>query len=423
MEGWDVILSGYVVCESESEYVVSSQISEQYLERMARRAEAFGRSPWTFIDQYLHHHPDLIYFGNGAPAAELYPVAQLRAASVAAWQDINAPELDYGELQGYPPLRTLVAERMRGQGVDVDPEQILLTFGSQQGIDIAARLMLDPGDVVAGEGPTYIGALQAFDAYEPEYRLYPVDQDGLRVEDLIADVQLTGRVPKIIYVIPNFQNPSGQTMSEQRRAQLVAFAGECGALIVEDDPYGEFWYDAPPPAALRTRSDQVAYLGTFSKTIAPGLRTGWMIVPRGLMGRALMAKESSEVCGVRSITRTVYETARDFLDEHVAGARAFYARRRDTMMTALAESMPAGVTWSRPGGGFFAWVTLPDGISASAVLPVAAEHGVGFLPGRFFYPAAEGDDQSFRLSFSSLPESRIREGIARLGVALDRVLA
>lgn len=402
---------------------MSSQIGEQFLERMARRAEAFGRSPWTFIDQYLHHHPDLIYFGNGAPAAELYPVEPLRAGAAAAWQQIDAPELDYGELQGYAPLRALIAGRMRQHGFDIDPDQILLTFGSQQGIDIAARLMLDPGDVLAAEGPTYIGALQAFDAYEPDYRLYPVDQDGLRVEDMIADLQATGRAPKIIYVIPNFQNPSGRTMSEERRAQLVAFAEDCGALIVEDDPYGEFWYDAPPPPALRMRSDQVAYLGTFSKTIAPGLRTGWMVVPDGLMGRALMAKESSEVCGVRSVTRVVYETARGFLDDHVAEGRTFYARRRDTMMAALAESMPAGITWSQPGGGFFAWLTLPDGVTASSVLPTAAEHGVGFLPGRYFYPAAEGDDQSLRLSFSSLPDARIRDGIARLGAALDRVLA
>jgi 2-aminoadipate transaminase len=402
---------------------VSYQVNEQLMERLAARAEAFGRSPWTFIDQYLNLHPDLIYFGNGAPAAELYPVEQLRRGAAEAWAGIGPTELDYGELQGYRPLRELIASRMAAQGIPVDPGQILLTFGSQQGIDIAARLMLDKGDALAAEGPTYIGAMQAFDAYEPEYRLYPIDQAGFQVDALIADVEATGRAPKIIYVIPNFQNPTGQTMSEERRARLVAFADQIGALIVEDDPYGEFWYDAPPPPALRTRSDRVAYLGTFSKTIAPGLRAGWMVVPDELMGRALMAKESSEVCGVRATTRVVYETARGFLDDHVAEGRGFYAGRRDTILAALAESMPAGVTWSSPGGGFFVWLTLPNGLTASAALPVAAEHGVGFLPGRFFYPAADGDDQSLRLSFSSLPEERIREGIARLGAAIDRLLA
>jgi 2-aminoadipate transaminase len=402
---------------------LAHQVHAEMLERMARRAEAFGRSPWTFIDQYLDHHPDLIYFGNGAPAAELYPVDALQKGASAAWAEIGPSELDYGELQGYPPLRRLIADRMAAQGCDVDPDQILLTFGSQQGIDISARLMLDPGDPLAAEGPTYIGALQAFDAYEPAYQLYPVDQAGLRVDELIADVERSGRAPKLIYVVPNFQNPSGLTMSEERRARLVAFAEEVGALIVEDDPYGEFWYDAPPPAALRTRSDQVAYLGTFSKTIAPGLRSGWMVVPEGMMGRALMAKESSEVCGVRPTSRVVYEAARDFLDGHVVEGRDFYRQRRDSILAALAEAMPAGVSWSRPGGGFFVWVTLPAGLTASAALPVAAEHGVGFLPGRFFYPAADGDDRSLRLSFSSLPEARIREGIARLGAALDRLLS
>lgn len=402
---------------------MSSQLSELLLDRMARRAEAFGRSPWTFIDQYLDHHPDLIYFGNGAPAAELYPVEALRDGAAAAWAAVGPSDLDYGELKGYPPLRQLIADRMNLRGFNVDPGQILLTFGSQQGIDIAARLMLDPGDIVAAEGPTYIGALQAFDAYEPEYRLFPIDELGLRVDELVADARATGRVPKVIYVIPNFQNPTGQTMSEERRTELVAFAEECGALLVEDDPYGEFWYDAQPPPALRARSEQVAYLGTFSKTIAPGLRCGWMVVPEGLMGRALMAKESSEVCGVRSVNRVVYETARDFLDEHVAEGRAFYTRRRNAILRALAASMPAGVTWSEPRGGFFAWVTLPEGMTASDLLPVAAGHGVGFLPGRFFYPEATGEDRSLRLSFSSMPEARIEEGIRRLGAAIAQAIA
>jgi 2-aminoadipate transaminase len=388
--------------------------------RMAQRAESFARSPWTFIDQYLGLHPDLIYFGNGAPAAERYPVEQLRIGARLAWQDLDAATLDYGELQGYAPLRRHVAERMcQYQGIKVDPEQILITFGSQQGIDIAARLMLDPGDIVAGEGPTYIGALQAFDAYTPDYRLFPVDDQGLEVDLLIADVERSGRAPKIIYVIPNFQNPTGQTMSASRRARLVDFAEAHGSLIVEDDPYGEFWYDVPPHATLRSLSNQVAYLGTVSKTIAPGLRVGWMVVPDGMMGQALMSKESSEVSSVRSVTREVFFTMRDFLDQHVVASRAFYKQRRDATLAALAESMPKGVTWSRPGGGFFVWITLPEGMTASALLSIAAEHGVGFLPGRFFYPEANGDDRCLRLSFSSLPEHRIREGIARLGRAIE----
>ena len=398
---------------------MSREYQELVAGRLARRSDAFGRSPWTFIDQFMGLHPDLIYFGNGAPAPELYPIDHLRTGAVNTWDQIDASALDYGELQGYPPLRRYIADRMNSNGFNVDPENVLITFGSQQGIDIAARLVLDPGDHLAAEDPTYIGALQAFDAYEPTYRLYPVDADGLQVDALVNDVHQSGIAPKLIYVIPNYQNPTGQTMSDQRRQDLITFAKDHGSLIVEDDPYGEFWYDAPPPGQLRTRWDQVIYLGTFSKTIAPGLRVGWMVLPDHLIGRALMAKESSEVCGVRTITRTVHEAAPHFLDQHVAEGRAFYTRRRDSTLAALAEFMPEAVRWSEPGGGFFVWVTLPDGQTASALLPVAARHGVGFLPGRFFSPAAVGDDGSLRLSFSSMPEERLREGINRLAAAIQ----
>ena len=397
---------------------MSTVVKRTIVDRLARRAEAFGRSPWTFIDQYLDRHPDLIYFGSGAPAPELYPVERLRRAAGSAWAGIDASALDYGELKGYRPLREYIAERMTRQGIPVSPEGLLITFGSQQGIDIAARLMLDPGDDLAAEGPTYIGALQAFDAYEPSYCLYPVDDEGLPVDQLEARTLRSGRAPKIIYVIPNFQNPTGQTMSFRRRQELIAFAREHGSLIVEDDPYGELWYGDAPPPSLRALDDGVAYLGTFSKTIAPGLRVGWMTLPEELMGRALMAKEASEIVGVRSVTRVVHAAAEGFLDGHVEEARSFYAGRRDAIVAALEESMPPGVRWTTPGGGFFVWVTLPEPMLASDLLPVAAEHGVGFLPGRFFYPCAEGEDRSLRLSFSTMPEDRLRTGIARLGAAI-----
>lgn len=397
---------------------MSREYQELVAGRLARRSEAFGRSPWTFIDQFMDKHPDLIYFGNGAPAPELYPIEHLQAGAISAWDKIDASALDYGELQGYPPLRSYIAQRMNAQGFAVSPDNILITFGSQQGIDIAARLTLDPGDHLAAEDPTYIGAMQAFDAYEPTYRLYPVDSEGFQVDAMIDDVRASGIAPKLIYVIPNYQNPTGQTMSSARREALIQFAREHGSVLVEDDPYGEFWYDAPPPGQLRTRWDQVIYLGTFSKTIAPGLRVGWMVIPDHLMGRALMAKESSEVCGVRTVTRTVHEAAPRFLDQHVAEGRAFYTQRRNAILASLEEFMPETVTWSTPGGGFFVWITLPEGMQASALLPVAAQHGVGFLPGRFFSPGAAGNDGSLRLSFSSLPEERLREGVKRLAEAI-----
>jgi len=411
-----------VVAAWNQESSVSADVKQTVLDRMARRSESFGRSPWTFIDQYLDRHPDLIYFGNGAPAPELYPVERLRAAAESAWSGIDASALDYGELKGYRPLREYIAERMTREGTPVSPERLLLTFGSQQGIDIAARLMLDPGDDLAAEGPTYIGALQAFDAYEPTYHLYPVDVEGLPVDQLVAATRRSGRAPKIIYVIPNYQNPTGQTMSLGRREELVAFAREHGSLIVEDDPYGELWYEQRPPPPLRSLDDQVAYLGTFSKTIAPGLRVGWMVIPENLMSRALMAKEASEISGVRSVTRVVHAAAAGFLDEHVVAAREFYGRRREAVLAALSDAMPPGVIWTAPGGGFFVWVTLPEPLLASDLLPIAADHGVGYLPGRFFYPCAEGEDRSLRLSFSAMPEARLRAGVSRLGAAIAQMM-
>ncbi|HRA48007.1 MAG TPA: PLP-dependent aminotransferase family protein, partial [Thermomicrobiales bacterium] len=251
----------------------------------------------------------------------------------------------------------------------------------------------------------------------------PVDAAGIEIDQLVSAVAARGKVPKLIYVIPNFQNPTGVTLSDERRTRLIALAETWDAVIVEDDPYGEFWYGQPPPPALRQRSDRVIYLGTFSKTIAPGLRVGWMVLPEGLMGLAMQAKESSEVHGVRSITRILHAAATDYLDQHVVEARAFYTARRDAMLDALAEYMPDGVTWTHPDGGFFAWVTLPVNLAASDLLPIAARNGVGFLPGRFFYPAAAGDDQSLRLSFSVLPAARIRAGVARLGDAIREASA
>jgi 2-aminoadipate transaminase len=386
--------------------------------RTARRAEAFARSPWTFIDQFIGLHPDLIYFGNGAPASELYPVERLRGAAAAGWNQMSADTLDYGELKGYKPLRQFIAERMGAQGFKIAAEDLLLTFGSQQGIDIASRLFLDPGDLVLTEGPTYIGALQAFDAYEPQYVQVPVDSEGIKLDLAEELVRTSRKTPKLIYVIPNFQNPTGVTMSLDRRHRLIELATQWDAVIVEDDPYGEFWYDTKPLPRLRQLCDRVLYLGTFSKTIAPGLRVGWMTLPPDLMGMALMAKESSEVNGVRDVTRTVHNAAMGFLDTHVEEGRNFYLTRRTAIMDALGEYMPPGVTWIEPGGGFFVWVTLPDGLTASELLPIAARHGVGFLPGRFFYPAADGEDQSLRLSFSVLPNDRIREGVSRLGAAI-----
>jgi 2-aminoadipate transaminase len=390
--------------------------------RLARRATVFGPSVWNEAHELVQRYDDVIYFGNGAPASETHPITRLQEAAVTAWATAN-DALDYGEVAGYGPLRELIACRMKAQGIDADPRTIMVTSGSQQGIDYVARLLIDPGDTIVVEGPTYIGAMQAFDAYEPNYLVVPVDNEGMNVEELAAALDRIETPPKFIYTIPTFQNPTGNTMTRARREALLALARARGILILEDDPYGEIYFGDAPELALRALDENVVYLGTFSKTIAPGIRVGWMVAPDDLIDMLLMVKEASDIHGDRLIMRTVYHTANGFLDGHVVRARAIYRMRRDALLAALGEYMPPGVTWSVPEGGFFVWVTLPDGYAADQLLPVAAKNGVAFLPGAWFYPRGQEVRNSFRLNFSTLPEERIREGIRRLGGVVSRYLS
>jgi 2-aminoadipate transaminase len=387
----------------------------------ARRARAFESSPWSAAWDLVSQHPDPIYFGNGAPAREAQPLDRLREAGARAWAEACGI-LDYGEVEGYLPLRELIARRMAVRGVVVDPAEIMITNGSQQGIDLVARLMLDPGDQIVVEGPVYIGAMQTFDAYEAEYIIAPLDDEGLDVAALDRLLTATGARPKLIYTVPTFQNPTGITMSRARREALLALARERGILVLEDDPYGELYFGEVPELALRAIDSDVVHLGTFSKTIAPGIRVGWTVAPPRLMDLLLMAKEGSDIHTDRVITRTVYYTADGFLDEHVAGLRELYRRRRDALLAGLERNLPSSVTWSCPGGGFFVWVRLSDGYDADELLPRAAGHGVAFLPGSWFYPAGQKLHNGFRMSFSALPIERIEEGTRRLGNAIGEFL-
>ena len=386
--------------------------------KFARRAEFFGQSVWAYVDGIVDSHPGIIYFGSGAPSDELYPRARLEEAAAATWADPGRA-FDYGELQGFEPLRELIAERVRRQGIVVGADELMITTGSQQGLDYVAKLFLDPGDLVAVEAPTYIGALQAFDPYEPEYLAVPIDEDGLDVNAFAVALDRMGRAPKFLYTAPTFQNPTGITMTRARRQALVSLANARGFAILEDDPYGEIYFGDPPPSPIRSLDEQVIYLGTFSKVIAPGLRVGWLTAPPHLLNMLMMIKEAVDIHGDRTITRTVHRAAAGFLDEHVAKSRAVYRSRRDAMLNALDATMPPTVFWSRPAGGFFVWLTLPEGVSGRAFLPYAADHGVAFLPGAWFYPRGQELDGAIRLNFSRLDEARITAGVGKLAVALE----
>ncbi|MDP9357488.1 MAG: PLP-dependent aminotransferase family protein [Chloroflexota bacterium] len=401
--------------------VITADLRRHAARPLARRAASFGPSPWEAVIRLLDRHPNMIFFGNGAPAAELMPVARLQEAAAVVWADASR-HLGYGDVAGFAPLRDLVATRMAAQGIEAAPDSLLLTNGSQQGIDLIARLLLDPGDVVVVEAPTYLGALQVFDAFEATYLTVPTDADGLRIDALEQALAESPRRPKLLYTVPTFQNPTGSTMPPARREALLSVSRAHGILVVEDDPYGELRYDGPAEPALRALDPEVVYLGTFSKTIAPGLRVGWLAAPPDLVTPLLTAREAGDIHNERITARIVHHAASGFLDDHLVGARAVYRGRRDAMLAGLADHLPSGARWTEPQGGFFVWVELPGGLSADALLPHAAGHGVVYLPGSWFYPDSS-ERGSLRLSFSTLSEEAITEGTRRLGRAVVAGLA
>jgi len=381
--------------------------------RVASRNAAFdGDSIWTELLKQFAQHDDPVYFGDGAPARELMPVDRLREASVKAWSDAPAC-LGYGEQAGFSLLRDLIAKRLTARGMRASPEQILVTSGSTQGIDLAARVFLDKGDAVIVENPTFLGALEIFHTYG--VRIVPVDLDdsGMRMDALETALLAEPRA-KMIYTIPTFQNPTGSTLPLDRRLQMIELARAHNVVIVEDDPYGELQYEGEPVPPIWTLGDDVIYLGTFSKTIAPGIRTGWSVARPEIHRLLLANREVMDISNDRIMMRTVYHTAVDFLDDHVAGARDVYRARRDAMLAALATHMPEGVSWSRPAGGFFVWITVPSSIDTARLSEQAAGHGVIFFPGHWFYPNQDRFN-AIRLSYSTVPEDRIVEGIQRLG--------
>lgn len=387
--------------------------------KVAKRNAVFGSSIWTEIINQFAKHQDPVYFGDGAPARELMPVERLREASARAWDDAPGA-LGYGDQQGYAPLRELVAERMRPLGIEAEAGQILVTSGSTQGIDLASKVFLEPGDVVIVEDPTFLGALETFTTYEARIVPVAVDDHGMRMDALEATLAAEPRA-KMIYTIPTFQNPTGSTLPIDRRQRMVELARRFNVVIVEDDPYSELFYDGERTPAIRSLDPDVIYLGTFSKTIAPGIRTGWTVARPEIHRLLLANREVMDISNDRIMMRTVYHTALDFLDGHVAAARDVYRARRDAMLSALTASMPESVTWSRPRGGFFIWITLPDHLNTHDLANEAAADGVIYFPGHWFYPLQD-QFNGIRLSYSTVPEDRIDEGVRRLAATLRRHL-
>lgn len=415
----------------------------------ARRAEKMNPSVIREILK-VTERPGIVSLAGGLPSPATFPLDAFAQACTQVLHTDGRAALQYSASEGYAPLREQVAQMLPW---DVDPAQVLITSGSQQGLDLVGKVLLDPGSRVLVETPTYLGALQAFAPMEPEVVGVGSDEQGIDLSDLLEqvgrhaphagedglqepdrrrllqldlapDLDPAHGMARFLYVLPNFQNPTGRTMTEARRAALSLAAAEVGLPMVEDNPYGDLWFDAPPPAPLTARNPEgCLYLGSFSKVLAPGLRLGYVVAPKSLYPKLLQAKQAADLHTPTFNQRLVHEVMKDgFLERHVPTIRALYKTQRDAMLAALEHHMQGlDVRWNRPDGGMFLWVQLPAGLSAMALLPHAVERGVAFVPGSAFY-AGEADARAVRLSFVTSTPEQIERGVAALAATIKAEL-
>jgi len=389
----------------------------QYAERTKTMTSSIIRDLLKLTQQ-----PDVISFAGGLPAPELFPIREFKEACAYILEHDGARALQYGPTDGYPPLKEFLVEKMQKYGVPAEMENVLITNGSQQALDLIGKVFINRGDVIVTEAPTYLGALQAWNLFGPRYVTVPSDDDGMQV-DKLEEILRREKV-KFIYVLPNFHNPAGVTLAEERRYRLVEIAGKYGVPIIEDDPYGELRFegrDLVPIIVLH--KENVIYLSTFSKTLAPGIRLGWVTAPGRVIDRLIMAKQAADLhtsTFVQMVANDICQ--RGILKRHVQLIRKVYKERRDVMLAAMEEFFPEGVTWTRPQGGMFLWVRLPEKVDAAKLLRVALEEKVAYVPGSSFYPNEDGGFNAMRLNFSYCPTETIVEGIRRLGNALKKVL-
>ncbi len=383
----------------------------------ARRLAGVVSSPVREI-LALTSRAEVISFAGGLPAPELFDVPALRHAFAAALEEGSAGRaLQYSTTEGHPPLREALAARMAARGLPTHPDEVLVTTGSQQALGLAASALLDPGDVVLVEDPSYLAALQSFGLAGA--RLVPVPSGGDGPDLDAVRALVAEHRPKLLYVVPTFQNPTGRTMSHAGRAALAALAGEVGLWLLEDDPYGELRYDGEALASLGSfpgGEDRTIAVSSLSKVVAPGLRIGWLRAPAALHRSLTIAKQAGDL-HTSTIDQMAAATVLDAgLDLHLARLRETYRPRRDALLAGLGDALPAGSTWNEPDGGMFVWARLPDGHDAAQLLTRALEHDVAFVPGAPFF-AGEADHATLRLSFTTHGPVEIAEGLRRLGAA------
>jgi 2-aminoadipate transaminase len=361
--------------------------------------------------------PGVINLAGGLPAPELFPIEGIKQACLRVLDKYGNEALQYSLTTGVPLLKQYLADRISKSGLEYSPDAIQITGGSQQGLDIIGRIFIEPGSVVLTEEPTYLGALQAFSFYQAQFVSVKTDQDGVIPSDL--EYKIKEFNPVFIYLVPNFQNPSGITMSKERREAAVELAKKYDIPIIDDNPYGELRFFGQPVPSLKVMGRQhVIQLGTFSKIISPGLRIGWIAADPEVIRMCELMKQACDLHTNTFAQYVVYEFARDgALEAHIELIKEAYHRRRDVMIEALAKEFKDGTTWSEPEGGLFLWVKLPEGISATALLPKAIKAGFAYVPGKYFF-SQKPDDTTLRLNFCNATEKNIVEGVKRLAAVI-----
>ncbi len=372
----------------------------------------------SFIREILKitQRPEIISFAGGLPSPATFPVERMKEAYDRVLSNAGKVALQYGPTDGYGPLKEWIANSLSTEGTKILPEQILMVSGSQQALDLIGKVLIDEGSRVLVETPSYLGALQAFSVYRPEFGSVTTDDRGLVPASIEPVAGVANNRARLLYSLPNFQNPTGRTLSIERRRELVETCARLGLPLIEDDPYGALSYKGEPmPKMVAMNPDGVIYMGSFSKVLTPGIRLGYVCAPLPLVRRLELAKQAADLHTAQLTQMVVHDVVKDgFLDQHIPTIRTLYGNQCQAMLDAMDEHFPAGVSWTRPEGGMFIWVTLPKHVDAMKLLDQAIAARVAFVPGAPFY-ANDPETNTLRLSFVTVPPERIREGIAILG--------
>ncbi|MCX6657281.1 MAG: PLP-dependent aminotransferase family protein, partial [Euryarchaeota archaeon] len=370
--------------------------------------------------------PDMISFAGGFPNPESFPTDLIREILLDVLKKDGAQALQYGITEGYAPLRESVAERMKKRGMDVSKENVLIVSGSQQAIDLMGKIFIDPRDTIVISAPTYLAALTNWAIMQATFESVPIDHDNMRMdifEERVKRLSKRANPPEIVYVLPNFQNPAGVTMPEKNRKKLVDLASEYDFIVLEDDPYGDLRYEGDPIPPLKHWDDEgrVVYISTFSKILAPGLRVGWVVADPEILKKLIIAKQSADVCTNVLGQRIAQEyIVRGHIEPQIEKIKQLYKRKMRLMLSGMDEFMPEGIEWTRPEGGMFLWVTLPEQIDSADLLQKALRKRVAFVTGKAFFADPKDGTNSLRLNFTHPSDTMITEGLRRLGSVLNQ---